>query len=275
MLGSDEILSFGDTLNGLVILIGEPDTGKSFLAQRLFMDAKSKGRKAILLDLDVGQQSLAYPGTVSYTSRPLDSPICYDKMRFVGTVNPYFRLDEIIASAKALLSHCFGMELILVDTSGLVRGEEGRILKTRKIRELRPDLILAIQRENELEHILQEVSEFEVLRVSPSQRISVKPREFRIRRRNERLASYFRNPLTLYSFKLKHFKIKPQSERMELKRGRIIGLNSKDETVGLGIVEELDTDSITFFSPIPVDSVSEIQEIVLGDRTLELSLDSC
>lgn len=275
MLRSDDLLSSPDSLKGLVIFLGEPDTGKSFLAQRLFSLAAQAGKKVMLLDLDVGQQSLAYPGTVSSSSKLSDSPISYDRMRFIGTLNPFTRMNEIIESAKALLSYSFGFELILVDTSGLTRGEEGRILKTKKIRELRPDLIIAIEKEDELEHILREVTQFETIRVQPSENITLKTREMRIRRRNERLISYFRSPLTLFSFKLKYFKLKPENERLELRRGRIIGLNSKTETIGLGVIEEGNSESVTFLSPLPIDSVSQIKEIVVGDRTLELPPYSC
>ncbi len=271
MLTADDLFPLANTLSGTVLIIGEPDTGKSFLARELYRIAKMSGRYVSLLDLDVGQQSLAYPGTVAL----LKDEEPFDRMRFVGTINPFRRMDHLLSGAKSLLSLCTGCPLVIVDTSGLVAGNQGRILKTKKIRELKPDLLVAIQRKDELEHILREVPEFEVIRVHPSSSTLVKCRETRIRNRNERLLTYFSQPSNFFYLKRNSVKLTPQGAIERCPPGRIIGLSRNGDTLALGIFEGIDKDNIFFSSPISFDKIREIDEIIVGEPGLEVPFRSC
>ncbi|MCS7280397.1 MAG: Clp1/GlmU family protein [Desulfobacterota bacterium] len=276
MLSAHDLLSSPITLKGIVMVIGAPDTGKTYLCRELFKKAKLSQRKVSLLDLDVGQQSLAYPGTVALTYELSDSFPNFHKMRFVGTINPFLRLEELIEAARSLLSYSINSDLTIVDTSGLVAGEQGRVLKTKKANALLPDLIIAIQKENELEHILKELKNFEIIRVSPSSLTQVKTRDVRIRNRTQKLVSYFSLPQNQFSIKLKHVRLKPDGLRgWNLPPGRIIGLNSKNETVALGLLEGISRETLFFSSPLPIDRIGEVEEIVLGERGLDLVLETC
>ena len=48
-----------------------------------------------------------------------------------------------------------GFDRVIVDTSGLVQGELGRLLKQHKIDLVEPELVLCLQRNGECEHILR------------------------------------------------------------------------------------------------------------------------
>jgi polynucleotide 5'-hydroxyl-kinase GRC3/NOL9 len=269
MLTVDEILAITESLKGVVMIIGEPDTGKSYLAYELLRRARLSGREASLIDLDVGQQNLAYPGTIACTRKDYSDPLSFEKMKFLGTINPIVCPDEIIFYARHLLEYCADCDLTIVDTSGLVGGEGGRLLKTKKIKALAPDLILAIQRANELEHILEEVKGLNVMRVFPSSFVLTKTRETRIRKRAEKLLSYFSRPLNRFAMRLKSVKLKTPREGLRYSQGRVIGLDAGIETISLGILEHINGERIYFLSPLEEERVREISGIVIGDRGLD------
>lgn len=270
MLTVDDLFSVSVSLTGIVMVMGEPDTGKSYLSRELFKVARLSGKKACLIDLDVGQQALAYPGTVALLKDEQKAP--FEKMRFVGTINPYRRMDTLIFHAKSLVSFSSDCDLTIVDTSGLVHGIEGKLLKTKKINELKPDLIIAIQRKDELEHILKDIAQFKVLRVQPSSKIAIKNREIRIKNRTQRLLLYFSQPSNLFYLKRSSIRIVPEKMENDYLPGRIIGLNSSKETLALGILEAMDRENIFFLSPISPERLEEIDEIVIGERGFEFKL---
>lgn len=275
MLTVDDVLFMASSVNGVVMIIGEPDTGKSYLAKELFRIAKLSGKDVSLVDLDVGQQSLAYPGTVAFTKNKKDGPFLFEKMRFVGTINPVLRIEELISATRALFTLCISSDLTIVDTSGLVAGESGKMLKTKKIRSLMPDLIIAIQRSEEIEHILRELPEFQIIRVRPSPTTVTKSREFRIKNRIDKLSSYFSQPCNLFFLKHRHVRLRPEGLVTNCPPGRIVGLNSKGETIALGILEGVDREGIFLLSPLPTDSITDVDEVLLGDRGLEFQPQTC
>src|SRR5205823_14773340 len=90
-----------------------------------------------------------------------------------------------------------GAELVVVDTSGLVAGVYGQILKYHKIELVQPDTVVGLQRGEELEPLLGIVQRFfsaevVVLPVHPSA-VPTSVDE-RARNRETRLRTYFAEP---------------------------------------------------------------------------------
>jgi polynucleotide 5'-hydroxyl-kinase GRC3/NOL9 len=127
---------------GISVIIGSTDSGKSTLV-RYFIDRFISGNiKACLVDSDVGQSSLGLPGTISmklFASEKDLEDFAFEKMSFVGTLNPAKDIASIIKQTKRLSDLCREeSHTTLVDTSGLISGEAGRALKGAKIRALKP-----------------------------------------------------------------------------------------------------------------------------------------
>ncbi|MCX7857312.1 MAG: Clp1/GlmU family protein [Deltaproteobacteria bacterium] len=272
MLTVDDLLRITSTLRGVIMILGEPDTGKSYFAKQLFMNAKLHGIDVSLLDLDVGQQSLAYPGTIAFTRGRNQSSLGFEKMSFIGSINPIYRIDELIHAARYFLTVCLNSDLIIVDTSGLVSGPHGRDLKIKKIKSLTPDLIIGIQRKDELEHIFVELTNFRIMRILPSHATLIKTREQRIKNRNERLLSYFSQTCGYFSLGLRKLNLKPEGRVHNIPQGRIIGLNCGIETIALGILEWVDSERIFFRSPLNPEMMRDIDTVVFGERGLEVPI---
>ena len=51
-------------------------------------------------------------------------------------------------------AHSSGADVIIMDTTGFILGEAGKELKRKKIDLISPRFILALQKSNEIEHVL-------------------------------------------------------------------------------------------------------------------------
>lgn len=190
-----------DAEGGLAVLLGASDSGKTTLARWLMRTLTAAGRRVALVDGDIGQSTVGPPATAGLAfaapaqNDPVLAPIA---LRFVGTVSPAGQNLPLAAGLKRLAERAsaMGAEVLLVDTTGFVLGPAARRLKFHKIDLLRPQHLIALQRDEELEPILRL---FEGRKGMAISRLPVSPhvisRSFQIRRsyRAQRFADYFRS----------------------------------------------------------------------------------
>lgn len=81
--------------------------------------------------------------------------------------------------------------VIIVDTPGWVKGGPGRALQLCGAELLEPDLIVALQREDELEHLLRSIPG-EIRRISVSEKVRKRTRKERSYLRQKTLADYLK-----------------------------------------------------------------------------------
>jgi polynucleotide 5'-hydroxyl-kinase GRC3/NOL9 len=153
---------------GAVVLLGGLDSGKTTLARSLLRVALGAGRTCGYVDSDVGQKLVGPPATV--TLKMLRSPaelaaetlVDADDLSFVGSISPEGHLLSVVTSVARLCDRAreTGADLIVVDTSGLVSGVYGQILKYHKIEMVGPDLVVGLQRGEELQPLLGVVQRF-------------------------------------------------------------------------------------------------------------------
>jgi polynucleotide 5'-hydroxyl-kinase GRC3/NOL9 len=146
---------------GVVMLLGAPDTGKTTLARSLANAAVSMGVATAIVDADIGQSEIGPPGTIGLAS-VREAIASLDLLRpsalaFVGSSSPARHLLPMVVGTKRLVERAReeGAELVIVDTCGLVEGELAHTLQIHTIDLVRPDLIVALQRERELEPLLR------------------------------------------------------------------------------------------------------------------------
>jgi len=261
---------------GTAMIIGATDSGKSTLAKYLTVKLVSQNMNVCLIDSDVGQSSLGLPGTICSKVFSTESDLkaySYEKMSFIGTINPAKRISLIIHTVAMISDTCKRVsDIMLIDTSGLVAGEIGERLKIGKIRDVKPEHIIAVQNQNELEHILSLIPNTRIHRIMVSQNIKARPLAIRIQYRKKKYDNYFResamNEFILYSrdtafvYNSRAFSMR---EGM-FKKGTLLGLNHDNDTMALGILGDISDNSITFSSP--VNSIRQIDRIIFGDITL-------
>jgi polynucleotide 5'-hydroxyl-kinase GRC3/NOL9 len=152
----------------VVMMVGGLDSGKSTFGKLVATSAVAAGKVVGYLDADVGQKTVGPPTAV--TLRMLRTPedaepermAVHDAMSFVGSTSPQGQLLPLVVGAGRMLARAFDEEadLVVVDTSGLVSGVYGQILKYHKIELLRPDIVVGFQRGEELEPLLGIVQRF-------------------------------------------------------------------------------------------------------------------
>jgi len=261
---------------GVTVLVGASDTGKTYLARYLIKGLLINNIKVSLIDTDIGQSSLAIPGTISMKTFKILNDLddfSAEKMFFIGSVNAAKRISAIVEKTKKMVN-LFKKEsdAIIIDTTGLVEGDIGKKLKLSKIKTVMPNHLIAVQRNDELEHILSDVENVYIHRIHVSPHVKVRSREERISYRENRLKNYFEanitNEYTLERERVKFFynDIELYMGDKYIIEGSVIGLNHDENTIALGMVIGSDSDSIIFKSP--VKSLKRVNRVVLGEISI-------
>jgi polynucleotide 5'-hydroxyl-kinase GRC3/NOL9 len=240
---------------GIAILLGATDTGKSTLAKFLISHLCQKGLRVALVDADIGQSFLGPPATIGFSifkSHPdweviLSTPEIF----FVGSTTPEGHFPIHLKGVKKMVdkaSAC-GAEVILVDTTGFVSGEAGKELKRRKIDLISPHFILALQKSEEIEHILELYKEnlhYRILRLPLSEKVRTRSMEERRTNRTNKFRDYFKNSeiqeLAIEDVQIEGEVIDSSGFPIPLDwslriNGLLIGLkDGNDETLALGVI---------------------------------------
>jgi polynucleotide 5'-hydroxyl-kinase GRC3/NOL9 len=175
----------GDT----VLVIGAADRGKSHLARWLV--ARSP-HPAALLSADVGQPSLGPPACLAVAFRPWRTP---ERLWFVGDVTPARHLLTIVAGAARLATRArsAGAARVVIDSSGLVDGPLGRVLKYHKAIAAGVTDVVAIERDGELTPLVAFLETIaRVHRVAPADVARARDRDERRRYRERRFRTELR-----------------------------------------------------------------------------------
>lgn len=257
---------------GTTILIGAVDTGKSTFTKYLIKELLTNKVRVSLVDSDIGQSSLGIPGIISM--KRFDKPEDFDsfkpdKIFFVGDINPARKISIMVDGTMEMIgiARTEGVKTILVDTTGLIAGNEGMTLKMGKIIAIKPKHILALQEGDELEHILSLIEGICIHRLTVSPYARKRKQKERIEYRSKKYLEYFKGSRTIkllhrrFEFFYNGKKIDIQEE--PIKAGCLIGINRNDKTVALGIFMGLLLDKM--FLKSPLKSFKGINRIVVGD----------
>jgi polynucleotide 5'-hydroxyl-kinase GRC3/NOL9 len=186
--------------DGVAMVLGGPDTGKSTLSRYLVYRVFAAGEPAALVDLDLGQSHLGPPAALGlglFPPRfPGDDGLFPEGLYFIGQTSPVGAALEVAVGCRALvdLAREQGVRHVVVNTSGLIQGPAAFRLKVAQAELLRPGLILALARRGELDLLLRAMAAHEDRPVSllpVSARATRKSMEERRAYREERFREYF------------------------------------------------------------------------------------
>ncbi|GIV00513.1 MAG: hypothetical protein KatS3mg014_2128 [Actinomycetota bacterium] len=247
-----------------VLLVGGLDTGKSTLARALLAAAVAAGRRGAFLDADVGQKTVGPPATVTLkiVRGPEDlepeALARQDALWFVGSTSPEGHLLQVVTAVARLyaMARERGADLVVVDTSGLVSGIPGQVLKYHKVELLQPDLVVGLQRGEELLPLLGVIQRFFATQVVP---LGVHPNvvptsvERRAENRERAMARYFAGELHRFRVKPTVFMpaLPPLFDLAQLDR-LLVGLSDgAGGYLGLGYLEHLPEEgSLRLITPV-------------------------
>ncbi len=247
-----------------VLFIGGLDAGKSTLARATAAYALHVGRAVAYLDADVSQKTVGPPATVgmkhirSVDDLTFDRLAQADHLGFVGSTSPADHLLPLVGALARLRdrARAEGADLVIVDTGGVVGGISGQLVKYYKVDALEPDLIVGLQRGEELEPVLGVIERFfgidtATLPIHPG----VEPTsvEDRMAQRERQMSRYFAQELHRFRVKPTVFmpSLPPLFDLKELDR-LMVGLSDgSGGFTGVGYLEYVPEDGgLRLISPV-------------------------
>ena len=186
---------------GPVLVIGAPGAGKTTFCLYLAGLFCRLNKRVAWIDADPGQPFIGPPAAISLTPYADAADLLRRKnpmiMSFIGNTSPVGRLLDMVSGLQKLVSvaHSIKPDLVLINTCGLVSGGAARELKFHEIDMLSPRYVIALQKGNEVEHLLAPHSHragllIHRIPVSPDARVSTA--EARRAAREQRFKEYFR-----------------------------------------------------------------------------------
>lgn len=136
-----------------IMIIGPVESGKTTLAAFVSNYITQRGGSVCLIELDVGQEDLCVPGTISLTR--VTNTFVWQRglqqiaFRYVGCITPSYCRSDIVAGAYDLLRsrHVEGCDAVVVNTDGWVDGEAAIEFKHELVRWIRPTHIILLGRD--------------------------------------------------------------------------------------------------------------------------------
>lgn len=241
-----------------VMVIGAVDTGKSSFCRYAASRAAAAGRRTALVDADVGQKMAGPPATVTLAiPAPQTASAPVAAMHFVGSTSSAGHLLPLVIGAARLAAA--DADIVLINTTGLIDGP-GLALKTHKIDAVRPDLLVAIERDRELARVLGANSHLPLLRLAPSSRARAKSPARREANRRAAFSDYFaaapRQALALDRLAVQ------RGRAADLVPGLLCGLaGRRGDVLGLGVVATADRarGAVEIITPVNPAEVAVLQ----------------
>lgn len=245
---------------GRVFVLGGVDSGKTTFARRLATAGLEAGHVVALVDADLGQSTIGPPTTVGLklVREPghLEEGAAPDALVFVGGISPRGHVLPLVTGTAKLVMRAIeiGARLIIVDTSGLIDGVAGQVLKLTKGELCRPHHAVALARGGELEPIVGVLERFlslEVMSLEVHPDIQVRSVEERAAHLQARLAAFLGPQVYRWRVKPTVFmpSLPPIFELSELE-GLLVGVDDgHGDCLGLGILEYRE-DALRLLTPV-------------------------
>jgi len=261
--------------NKVVMVLGASDTGKTTLIENLLIFLLEKFSVGVV-DTDLGQSHIGPPTTIAWAifQKRFEGwkKAIVKNFYFVGVTSPAGYLLPTITGAKLISDIAKEKtDKVVVDTTGMVGGGAGKVLKICKIELIQPQVILALQKEDELEHILRNFARMStplIFRLPVPSSISQKVYKQRVSYRERKFRDYFKKSQRI-TLSLDKLGLKNPSE--DYLSHRLVCLrNSKGENLALGIIDGVDEEKRKMSVYTPLDRTGEVIDIVLGKVRITL-----
>ena len=267
---------------GLAVILGDVDSGKSTLSTFLANTCIDHRVQTSVIDGDVGQADIGPPTTTS--SSTVNKHIANlqelrpERSYFIGDTSPSSIPDKLVQSITHLKDKIpTRSEITILNTDGWVREDEAVEHKLKLLDRLRPDLVLALGLDHELDHIL-ELQKRPTLRLESSSFARRRTREERKKAREEGYRRFLKNPirldLRLNTIKLRMFNA-PKQQRLDqtsMHKGTLVGiLDEKGELLSIGRIERIGNGIIRITTKAEeTPRTVEIGAVILSSRSEEI-----
>jgi polynucleotide 5'-hydroxyl-kinase GRC3/NOL9 len=239
---------------GIVLVIGKPGLGKSCLVRYLAEQLTAQGHTIAVLSTDMGQASVGVPTCLGLSlAPPWQEPAA---LWFIGDTTPVGNLLQTVVGTVRLVERVRQQaQILLIDTTGLVDGPLGRVLKYHKAVAIRADHLVALQRGPELEPLLALLQGVcrTIHRLAPAAEARDRAPNERKHYRETRLQAHLQGG-TLVDFQPSQllsldWMPGPSSEGPGVLRGTVVGLLDRQGfCLGLGLLDEMPPNRLSVFT---------------------------
>jgi polynucleotide 5'-hydroxyl-kinase GRC3/NOL9 len=281
---AERIVGTSPLHKGKLLLLGAADTGKTTLMSAL-VERLARSQPVALVDADVGQSHIGPPTTVGWTviggRVGLAPPKCSEEaptldargIAFVGDVTPVGHLLQLAAALALCVEQTQqAAKVVLIDTPGLVTGGAACSLWWTVQRLLRPERIIAIQRENELNELLGglQAGISAVERIKTPAELRRKSPEARQEHRRRLFEDYFQDA-TDGTLDLKCLAVR-STQRMTPDNlvGRIVGLtDAAGQDMAIGVIERWQAQKTQMTIRAPQLDIQRVRCLTIGDARID------
>ncbi len=236
-----------------VLVLGTADSGKSSLCTFIVNKLVPTGLVAVL-DGDLGQSDIGPSATVSYALAPRPVPELYElhleNARFVGVTSPILAFAKTLGALTDLSAQIQVKQVsfVVVNTDGWVNGDIAMRYKTALCQALKPDIIVGVQVQNELEPLVGALNTSVTL-VEPSSALCPRTPEKRKALREMTYQRYLKNA-KLQCYPRSHVEVESKNvvpKDLGSKKGVLLGLYGRgDKYLGIGVLREVDNERKVF-----------------------------
>lgn len=262
--------------NKVIMVIGGPDTGKTTLIEDLINLLFVKFKVGVV-DADIGQSHIGPPTTIAWTLLEGEfdgwKGIDLKDMYFVGTTSPFSNLLPMVTGTRVICDIAREkVDKVIIDTTGMIKGGAGRILKICKIEVIHPEVVLALEGEDELSSILRAFRGMRtptIFKIPIPPQVSQKSYSSRVSHREKKFREYFKEAKRLV---LPHNEIGLRDIRpQEPLYNRLVSLRGEEgRDLALGIIDDIDEEVGRLFIYTPLTTRRQIAGIILGGLRINL-----
>ena len=245
----------------VILILGKIDSGKSSYCTYLVNKLVNEKCRVAVLDGDLGQSDIGPSATVGYavTSKPVTElyNLKLENAFFVGVTSPILATKKAIEGLMAIKAQILErpIDFIVINTDGLVAGDVAIKYKTELIKEIKPDLIVGMPLENELEQLIANIEGTPIILVESSSSLNPRNPEKRKILREMTYTRYLKDA-KLQCYPMSQIVIEPKvaiPKNQEPEKGLLVGLYaSRNEFLGIGVLREIN----------PVRKVLKVQTAV-------------
>ncbi len=195
-----EVYSLIKEVKGCLFVLGGVDSGKSTIIEEFCNEFKNNLSIGVI-SADLGQCLFGLPTCFSYSKFKTGNvkELIPEKMVFVGSSSPRSNLIRAISAFHKLLNYSSKTnEITLIDSDGMVMDSLGREYKLALIKMIEKGIIVAIQKKDELQHILKYLSleiNLPIFLAKVPDNIKNKSQQERAEYRFSRFNNYFQNKI--------------------------------------------------------------------------------
>jgi len=263
----------------VIIVLGAADSGKSSFCTYMLNKLVAEQRKVAVIDGDLGQSDIGPSASVGYAvaTKPVSElyNLRLQNGFFVGVTSPTSAVKKTVQGLSCLMSEACSREVdcVLVNTDGFVRGDEAISYKLSVIKELKPDVVVGVQAQGELDELMSYLGGGGLMMVEPSPALSARTPEKRKTLRELTYAKYLKKS-KLHCIPISQLTVEPRNgvpKTQEPDKGLLVGLYGNGaKFLGIGVLRKVNKERKTL--KIQTAVPTKPLRLVFGKVLLNLKL---